>query len=211
MSHDSDTPQAPGLVEESALAVGHGRGVVPGGDTLVEHDSTLKWITSDLADGHGITPSPVAASTDKGKPTNGPEGIPEERTPYPIELDPAARTRTPPPVPENPANHRPPDAASKQQTPAPLFQVAHEKTPAPATRTAQTPLAKPYDGATPTEFFTADATPPAPVAPLPGRSVGAAPVGDVEEVQGSDAEISADAVELLPSAGEEMGLAEAPA
>jgi SAM-dependent methyltransferase len=60
-------------------------------------------------------------------------------------------------------------------------------------------------GATPTQLVMPDPTPPGDTTPPQAEVLGAAPVAILPGPPGSDSELSADAVELIPSAGEERG------
>jgi SAM-dependent methyltransferase len=120
-----------------------------------------------------------------------------ERTPPPLQI--ATSEHTPPlqpmAFPRIPPTREP---AAGVRTPPPLFVVgsAEERTPTHV---------QANHGATPADFFAADSTPPPPSPTKPREKVGAAPVGVFSETTGSDSELSADAVELIPTAGEESG------
>jgi SAM-dependent methyltransferase len=64
-------------------------------------------------------------------------------------------------------------------------------------------------GATPTEFVLPDSLPSAAIPTPPAEVLGAAPVAVLPGPMGSDSELSADAVELLPSTADEVGSASA--
>jgi SAM-dependent methyltransferase len=105
----------------------------------------------------------------------------------------------------------PPIIAAAQLSPTaeakPLARSAPQapRTPGPA------PLVTAVHGATPADFFAADSTPPPPSKTTASEMVGAAPVVVLPESAGSDAELSADAVELIPAATENAGQPPPPA
>jgi SAM-dependent methyltransferase len=206
MNRDDDTPQDPIPVAEIDHASASNVGAEPGRDTLVEHDPTLKWITTDFSDGDEITPPPIQTATNE-QPSPPTKPVVKETTPPPIE--PTATIRQPSPPAKTPASERssPPDGTTEKATSAPAPKLAYEPPPESAQRPV--PVVEEHAGATPTALFTADDTPPSPSPVTLDEGVGAAPTSDLAGPGGSDADIPSDAVELLPFGTEDPGPAPA--
>jgi 2-polyprenyl-3-methyl-5-hydroxy-6-metoxy-1,4-benzoquinol methylase len=159
---------------------------------LADHDPTLKWIVSDLAESEENTPPPLPIAADERTPPL--QSLPPPR--IPPSHEPAASIRTPPPLAAGPAveNTPPPEPKLAGRL------IANEKSASGAP-----PLAEVHHGATPSDFFAADSTPPPPGQAASREESGVAPASLLSETSGSDAELSADAVELIPSTADESG------
>jgi SAM-dependent methyltransferase len=183
-------------------------GAVPESDAAVPHDHTLKWVLSDHMD-LGETPEPVA------QPVAAPlKFVVRQGAPEAVTLPQGAKT--PPPYNYSLTEQTPVPPKEPATSPSPTADVPVAKAP-PAEvvppSPAQTSPSKvapegstpemPYLGATPSDFFTSVPTPPAPSVQVPPQEVGAAPVAMVPGPGGSDAELSADSVELLTPATDE--------
>jgi SAM-dependent methyltransferase len=144
--------------------------------------------------------APKAAALTAAQATRHPTPpfVPRAGTPVP---DPIASERTPP-APIAVAAPAPDFLASERTPPGPIAGAQGPKTPSPDEKTP--PTSTPYQGATPVDFFTADPTPPPPEAQPEADGPGAAPSSIFPAAPSSDSEISADAVELLPSAADEI-------
>ena len=210
MNNNANTPPAPATVTAPAQPAPASASSQPGAEVTAEHDTTLKWIVpEDHADGPARTPPPVVEPR-------------RERTP-PALPPPPKRTTTPPVG----AAGRADAAASAKREPASPAEPPREtaagpaSTPPPSVRPAQVATQRPHavstppadaggaKGATPTEFVLPDSLPSAAIATPPAEVIGAAPVAVLPGPMGSDSELSADAVELLPSAADEVGSAAA--
>jgi SAM-dependent methyltransferase len=207
MNRNDDTPLAPALVADAG-PIGAGISAAEaeqaehadGNGGLADHDPTLKWIISEGDYAGANTPLPLTT------PTNAPTPPPlhtEQRSALPPE--PAAHIRTPPPLAHGPAVEKtlPPIIATVQPAPTadskPLVQPALQAPPP----LGAAHLVTVSRGATPADFFAADSTPPPPSKNTANKAVGAAPVTVLPESAGSDAELSADAVDLIPASTEE--------
>jgi SAM-dependent methyltransferase len=206
MSRNADSPQAPVPVPVADQKTVRDPSVEPRAEVSAEHDTTLKWIVSDHMQAGGLTPPPVK------------EGPARERTPP--SLPPPPKRTTPPPTsdvarvavstepvqaPNPPAITAPED----QPTPPPTLIPANGKAvPSGTTAVAVADSSEPK-GATPSEFALMDSTPEGPIAAPVAEGLGAAPVTVLPGTAGSDSELSADAVELLPSAAEDGSAAPA--
>ena len=102
--------------------------------------------------------------------------------------------QTPPPLTEN-----------IERTPPPEKTPVGERTPPPDTTPGVAVRAVDYKGAEPAEFLAADPTPPPPSTPLRTEILGAAPMAILPGPTGSDSELPADAVEIIPHSADEMG------
>jgi SAM-dependent methyltransferase len=147
---------------------------------LADHDPTLKWIVSDLAEGNEQTPPPLPSRN-------------SERTP-PLEKTPVGE-RTPPPE-KTPVGERTPPL---EKTPVGERTPSPEKTPRAAMRAVD------FKGAEPDEFLAADPTPPPPSASPLAEVLGAEPTAILPGPMGSDSELPADAVEIIPHSADEVG------
>jgi SAM-dependent methyltransferase len=223
MNRNDAPPKSPTLVADAGSA-----GVSPerAGDSLADHDPTLKWIISDLAETEEKTPPPIQIATNEHTPPVQPvllPHIPPSREtaasihtppPQPAPLphippsrEPAANIRTPPPLVTGPAEEKtpPPETAAMPRTPPPEPRLASQPIANGTSASGSAPLVEAIHGATPADFFAADSTPPPPSPAKSGGEVGAAPVGVLSGTTGSDTELSADAVELIPSTADESG------
>jgi len=215
MNRNNDTPRIPTLVADAGRASAT---TLNGGesDAPVDHDPTLKWIISDLAEAGEKTPAPLTVLARKQTPPPlqspaskrtppTPDAVANIRTPPPLTASPA-EVKTPPP--DNLVKTPPPERSAAPRTPAPVNTLGGERSALPARAQGAAPLVEAVHGATPADFFAADSTPPPPPTPARlGEGVGAAPLGVLSGASGSDAELSADAVELLPSATEDSATA----
>ena len=225
MNRNDAPPKSPTLVADAGSA---GASPENAGDSLADHDPTLKWIISDLAETGEKTPPPIQIATNEHTPPVQPvlrPHIPPSREPaasihtpppqpaplprIPPSYEPAANIRTPPPLATGPAEEKtpPPETAAILRTPPPEPRLASQPIANGTSASGAAPLVEAIHGATPADFFAADSTPPPPNPARSGEEVGAAPVGVLSGTTGSDAELSADAVELLPSTTEESGTA----
>ena len=200
MNRDDDTPQDPIPVAELDRASAINVGAEPGSDTLVEHDPTLKWITTDFSDSDEITPPPVQTATNERTP---PPALTAAKATTPPPIESTATSRQPSPPGKAPASESasPPDSTGEKATSAPAPTLVKEPTPG----SAQSPVSvvKEYEGATPAALFSADDTPPSPSPVTPDEGVGAAPGSNLAESGDSDSALPSDAVELLPFGNEE--------
>jgi SAM-dependent methyltransferase len=210
MNRNDDTPLAPALVADagpmgarvSRAEAEQSNGQATQTDGLVDHDPTLKWIISegDYAGKNTPPPLPAAANT----PTPPPLHAKQRRALTP---EPAAHIRTPPPLAPGPAEEKTPPPNIVAAPPAPVAEAKPSALPVlpiqparPATRhPGAAPLVTVSLGATPADFFAADSTPPPPSKTTASQAVGAAPVAVLRESAGSDAELSGDAIELIPA------------
>jgi len=201
MNRNDVPPRIPTLVADASSA---SPGPQNGGDSPVDHDPTLKWIISDLAEAEEKTPPPLRIAANERTPPLQPAPLPR----IPPSHEPAAGIRTPPPLATGqPAEEKTPrpNAAAMARTPPPEAKPASRPITGGKSASGPASLVATIHGATPAEFFAADSTPPPPSPP--GEKIGAAPVGVSSDISGSDSELSADAVELVPSATEESGSA----
>jgi SAM-dependent methyltransferase len=200
MNRDDDTPQDPIPVAEIDRASSINMGAEPGSDTLVEHDPTLKWITTDFSDSDEITPPPVQTATNERTP---PPALPAAKATTPPPIESTATSRQPSPPAKVPASesYSPPDGGREKATAAPAPTLANEPPPESAQRPVS--VVKEYEGATPAALFSADDTPPPPSPVTPDEGVGAAPGSNLAESGDSDSALPSDAVELLPFGNEE--------
>jgi len=209
MNRNDDTPLAPALVADTGA---QGDGVARAKDTTdekdgsVDHDPTLKWIISDSDYAGARTPPPLTNATKAATP---PPLHAKPRSSMPPE--PAAHIRTPPLLVHGPVEEKTPPPVIA--APAPVVEAMRSGEPAPQVPRPQgaATLVPESLGATPADFFAADATPPPPSRNTASVAAGAAPVGVLPEAAGSDAELSADAVELIPSTAEEASQPSPPA
>jgi SAM-dependent methyltransferase len=187
------------------------QGAVPELSASDTHDPTLKWILSDHMD-LGQTPEPIeqpparpvafvarAATTEvlavpKGAKTPPPwiYSLNEKTTAAPRRTD---ADRGPPPdeiiaAKASPARQALTAQVSEPATPKPV--LASEPAPSGA-----------YMGATPSDFFGSDPTPPRPNVQLTEEDLGMTPASVASGPSGSDSELSADSVELLPASSDE--------
>jgi SAM-dependent methyltransferase len=200
MNRNDPPPKSPTLVADSGLA---GASPENAGDSLADHDPTLKWIISDLAESGEDTPPPLKTAADEHTPPLQPLPLPYN----PHSHEPAASIRTPPPLAAGSAAEKtpPPVTASMPRTPPPEPKLAGQPIANRTSNSGAPPPVEVLHGATPADFFAADSTPPPPSRATSGEGSGASPAGLLSETLGSDSELSADAVELLPSAAEESG------
>jgi SAM-dependent methyltransferase len=206
MNRNSDSRQAPTIASSTDPVVKNSKGAQAGSDTIVEHDPTLKWIISDYADASLITPPPITP-------------VPIERT-SPTPVTHVSRELTPPPL--RVAHPIPPPASGRsvaasqssspfgkgtgvQRTLPSETRFEEMSPPVPEKVTNPPSITEQYLGATPEDFFTADSTPLPTTSSLASEGEGAAPTSMLPGQAGSDSELSADAVELLPSTAEETG------
>ncbi|HEX7507955.1 MAG TPA: class I SAM-dependent methyltransferase [Polyangia bacterium] len=207
MNRHKDTPRAPTPVADAGPA---GTRTLRGeneDDSLVEHDPTLKWIISDLAEAGEKTPPPEITFVARERtPPPLPSAAGKRSATLPESL--ATTARTPPPLDVRLADVKtpPPVKVAAPRTPAPAPKLVGERPTLPANTQGEAPLVQAIHGATPADFFAADSTPPPPPSPAKAsEGVGAAPVGVLSGASGSDSELSADAVELLTSPTEDSG------
>ena len=203
MNRNDDTSPTPapvaeiGDTERGALPA---RTLVGKGDGPVDHDPTLKWIIPHSVEAGGRTPPPLS------EPSNSPLlpaiqiSTKEKRALAP---EPAASIRTPPPLPTGSAEVKTPPP--EPRTPPPQQESLSPQSKQPVVTSDQEHLTDSLRGATPADFLVADPTPPPPSRNTPANSVGAAPASVLPDSAGSDGELSADAVELLPMAADETG------
>jgi SAM-dependent methyltransferase len=185
MNRSPTKPQGPGASSTPKDASGAHQGAEA--EEVVDHDPTLKWIISDFAD-MGVTPPPAVP----GEPLPPPPGVRAE----PDVVVPAALDAEKIPSPFPLAADRVVGPAAEPPTPS----AAQSET----RNEAGTDTQGDYLGAAPSDFFTADPTPPPPPkAPAPDSALGAAPVEILVGASGSDSEIADDAVELIATPPEE--------
>lgn len=208
MNRNDDTPITSAQVADAGTMAASTSPAGPkqadGSEGLVDHDPTLKWIVSEGGYAGPNTPLPVTTAAKSATP-------PPLQTKHRVTLppEPAAHVRTPPPIAHGPAADKTPPlvlAAPPVHPPEtkPLVQQA------PRTPGAAPPVTVSL-GATPADFFAVDATPPPPSRATPSEAVGAAPASVLSESASSDAELSADAVELIPASPEDAGQPPPPA
>ncbi len=203
MSRNEENPQAPTLVAEVdqvSMRVAGGKG----GEGTADHDPTLKWIISDLVSEGERTPPPLKIGTNEQPSKPDPSSAKE---PSPLPRESQVPAHLPPPLAREPAGHTTPPSATTASPRTPPPKPAAQRLPTATSKSGVAPIAEMFDGATPADFFAADPTPPAPppTESSPEAGVGAAPVAILPGPQGSDTELSADAVELLPAAGDDSG------
>ena len=212
MNRNHDSTLAPALVADTGAPGAGGeraKDATDEKDGLVDHDPTLKWIISDSDYAGARTPPPLTTATKTSTP---PPLQAKPRISLPPE--PAAHIRTPPPLFHGPADEvTPPPVIA---APPPEYEAKRSGEPtSPASQVSRpqgaAPIVPASLGATPADFFAADATPPPPSRNTPSEPVGAAPVGVLPEAASSDAELSADAMELIPATAEESGRSSPPA
>jgi SAM-dependent methyltransferase len=99
-----------------------------------------------------------------------------------------------------------------RKTPAqPLSVDTARRTPPPDLPEASPAEDDAYRGATPSDFFSADPTPPPPSGGQTADEKGAAPVETAASATGGESELSEDVVELIPSVTDENELSARPA
>jgi SAM-dependent methyltransferase len=227
MNRNNDTPQAPTLAAEAGPVGASPSSAENEGDGLVDHDPTLKWIISDLVEGGQKTPPPLPQPTIQFKPNERtPPPLPPEGkwksalsepaanipTPPPIVKTPPLRAKTPPPLAKGPAEEQtpPPTITAEPRAQVPGPNLAGEPPARPIATQGPAPVVVVAQGATPADFFSADPTPPPPSSATSSRETGAAPIGVLSETLGSDSELPADAVELIPSTTDDSGQESSP-
>jgi SAM-dependent methyltransferase len=195
MNRNDSPPKPPTLVADSGVA---GASPENASDSLADHDPTLKWIISDLAESGQRTPPPLPLSMSDRTPPLQPAPFPY----FPHSHEPAADVRTPPPLPTGPAEKKTPspDTAGMPRTPAPETRLAGQPIANRTITSGAAPAIEVLHGATPADFFAADSTPPPPRSDV---TAGAAPAAVLSGPSGSDSELSADAVELISATAEE--------
>ena len=220
MNDKAPTSQTP----SSAPAAVQDTSALPGTEVAAEHDTTLKWIVTGSLDEAPTPPPKLESKRDRTSPalplpakgalapapkdTPRPESRSNEKADLeepvaPAWVSPAPATppptvlagpATPPPElpPQNkplpPSNHGPAAAATALDTSGAKTPAAHDEP----------------KGATPAEFVVPDSTPKTSRSDL-AEVRGAAPVAILPGPTGSDSELGADAVEILPSAGDDVG------
>ena len=159
MNRNNDTPRAPTLVADAGPASPRTSRGENEGDSLVEHDPTLKWIISDLAEAGEKTPPPEITFVARERtPPPLPSATGKRSAPLPESL---ANVRTPPPLDVRLADVRtpPPEKAAAPRTPAPAPKLVGERPTLPASTQSASPVVQAIQGATPADFFAADSTP----------------------------------------------------
>jgi SAM-dependent methyltransferase len=215
MNRNNDTPQAPTLAAEAGPVGVSPSGAVNERDGLVDHDPTLKWIISDLAEGGPKTPPPLPLPTSHLKPNEPlPPPLPPEGKVKSALADSAANIPTPPPIAKTPppptkgpTDERipPPAPTSEPRAQVPGQSLAADPSARPISTQGPASVVEASQGATPADFFSADPTPPPPPRPTtPGEETGAAPIAGLSETSGNDSELASDAVELIAPGAEDL-------
>ncbi len=205
MNRNNDTPQAPTTPVGSGSVGARPATIQNGGDGLVDHDPTLKWIISDLVEGGQKTPPPVPPPTIHFKPNERtPPPLPSENKRRTVLPEPAANIPTPPPLAKEPIAEKTPllPVVATPRMPTTKPPLASEPPAPPVATQGAAPAVEVFQGATPADFFSADSTPPPPTSAAPVKGTGGAPIVVLSETLGSDAELPVDASELIPATTE---------
>ena len=195
MNQDDDMAQGSTRGASGDPAGAGSAGMATESDAPVDHDPTLKWILTDFSDAPGGAPpleNPGATTPPPLPP------MAKEQTPPPLPLS----ARTPPPLVRRPSPVPPTETPAT--TRIPQYQTTSERPPSGVGARDAAALIEAAVGATPINLFAVDSTPAPAHTGSPEVVLGAAPVAVLHgATAGSDSELSADAVELLPSTAED--------